>query len=98
MLYNRSLLVIHFEYSSVYLTFLNSLNYPFPLATINKHLIFDNVNMSGLSSDFTLCYFFYFYSFQKIFQNVMLFLYVVCIFVIIKILIFYIIIWITLIT
>ena len=54
--------------------------------------------MSGLSSDFTLCYFFYFYSFQKIFQNVMLFLYVVCIFVIIKILIFYIIIWITLIT
>ena len=37
VLYNRSLLVIHFEYSIVYMTFPNSLNVPPPR---NNKLIF----------------------------------------------------------
>ena len=35
MLYSRSLLVIYFEYNSVYMTFPNSLSIPSPPATIS---------------------------------------------------------------
>ena len=36
VLYNKSLLVIHFKYSSVYMTFLNSLTAPSPPANIRS--------------------------------------------------------------